>query len=52
MEEKVTMQVELLDAKDGKVCVEFRRQMGSAMIFYEQYNILRKLLAFCNNVIL
>ena len=42
--------IELLDAADGKICVEFKRKFGSSMIFYDWFNTLRDEIAHVNNV--
>jgi serine/threonine protein kinase len=49
--EQASIQIELLDAGDGKVCVEFKRKQGSSMIFYDQFNMLRDEIGHCNNVV-
>ena len=49
--EQATIQIELLDAGDGKVCVEFKRKQGSSMIFYDQFNMLRDEIGHFNNVV-
>ena len=48
--EQATIQIELLDAGDGNVCVEFKRKQGSSMIFYDYFALLRQDLEHCNNV--
>jgi hypothetical protein len=33
--EQAAIQIELLDAGEGRTCVEFKRKQGSSMIFYD-----------------
>ena len=35
LKEETTVQVEILDAGDGKICVEFSRLTGSSSLFYD-----------------
>ena len=48
--ETAGIQIELLNAGDNKICVEFKRKFGSSMIFYEWFNMLRDEIAIINNV--
>ena len=48
--EQATIQIELLDAGDGIVCVEFKRKQGSSMIFHDNFALIRQELEHCNNV--
>ena len=51
LKEQATIQVELLDASDGKICVEFSRVGGSSSLFYQQFNMLYTELSHYNNVL-
>ena len=51
MKEEATIQVEILDADDGKICVEFSRLTGSSSLFYDQFNKLYTELGHFNNVL-
>ena len=35
------MSIQLYDAGDGVICVDFKRKSGSSMVLYDQFNILR-----------
>jgi len=49
MKEQAVIQIELFDAGNQRICVEFKRKQGSSMVFYDQFNMLRDELAYCNN---
>jgi hypothetical protein len=49
IKEQAIIQIELFDADNGRICVEFKRKQGSSMVFYDQFNMLRDELAYCNN---
>ena len=46
------IQIQLLDAGNGNICVEFSRKQGSSMVFYDQFNMLREEIEHCNNVVI
>ena len=48
--ESAEIQIELLDAGNNKICVEFKRKCGSSMIFYDWFNTLKEEMAHINNV--
>ena len=50
VEERAAIQIELLDAGDGNVCVEFSRRSGSSTLFFDQWQKLEERLASCNTV--
>ena len=35
------MQVELLDAGEGRICASFKRKSGSTLLFYTIFNDIR-----------
>jgi len=39
--ENAEIAVQLFDAGDGMINVEFKRKQGSSMVFYDQFNMLR-----------
>merc|ERR1712151_681534 len=49
MKEQAVIQIDLFDAGNQRICVEFKRKQGSSMVFYDQFNMLRDELAYCNN---
>ena len=49
IKEQAIIQIELFDADNQRICVEFKRKQGSSMVFYDQFNMLRDELAYCNN---
>jgi len=49
IKEQAVIQIELFDADNQRICVEFKRKQGSSMVFYDQFNMLRDELAYCNN---
>ena len=50
VKESAGIQIDILDAGDNKLCVEFKRKSGSAMIFYDVYNMILEEIAHVNNI--
>jgi hypothetical protein len=48
-EEMVKIQIDLFDAGDGKICVQFTRGAGASMLFYDQFNRMKEAIANCGN---
>lgn len=50
IKEQAIVQIEMFDAGNGRICVEFKRKQGSSMIFYDQFTKLMDELSHCNNL--
>ena len=45
IKEQAIIQIELFDADNGRIYVEFKRKHGPSMVFYDEFNMLRDKLA-------
>ena len=48
--ESAKIQIRLLDAGNENISIEFSRVQGSVMIFYDEFNLIKKEFGHFNNV--